>query len=174
MPNQESQEEQKQEPEGGQQAQEEQKQEPEGGILDSHGQPGISKAKYDREVKEWKAQVAELQAKLDQQAKAGQDDGDRVAKLEADLKAMQDRLADEKLTGALAAAGCVNAKAAKAVLDDYDGDVEKLKADCPYLFRKSQSGSTGGAPAGATGSHEDRVRKAREAAGTARYHKEQG
>lgn len=153
------------EPDGGQ---------PEGdggaGLKDSHGQEGISKAKYERERREWEAKVADLEAKLD----GKQGDGDRVAKLEADLKAMQDRLADEKLTGALAAAGCVNAKAAKAVLGDYDGDVEKLKADCPYLFRKSQSGSTGGAPAGATGSHEDRVRRAREAAGTARYHKEQG
>lgn len=140
------------------------------GLKDSHGQEGISKAKYERERREWEAKVADLQAKLD-----GKDgDGDRVAKLEADLKAMQDRLADEKLTASLAAAGCVNAKAAKAVLGDYDGDVDKLKADCPYLFRKSQSGSTGGAPAGATGTHEDRVRKAREAAGTARYHKEQG
>ena len=139
-------------------------------IKDSHGQEGISKAKYERERREWEAKVADLKAQLD--GKAG--DGDRVAKLEADLKAMQDRLADEKLTASLAAAGCVNAKAAKAVLGDYDGDVDKLKADCPYLFRKSQSGSTGGAPAGATGTHEDRVRKAREAAGTARYHKEQG
>lgn len=139
-------------------------------IKDSHGQEGISKAKYERERREWEAKVADLKAQLD--GKAG--DGDRVAKLEADLKAMQDRLADEKLTASLAAAGCVNAKAAKAVLGDYDGDVDKLKADCPYLFRKSQSGSTGGAPAGATDTHEDRVRKAREAAGTARYHKEQG
>jgi hypothetical protein len=139
-------------------------------IRDSHGQEGISKAKYERERREWEAKVADLKAQLD-----GKDsDEDRVAKLEADLKAMQDKIADEKLTGALAAAGCVNAKAAKAVLDDYDGDVDKLKEDCPYLFRKSQSGSTGGAPAGATGSHEDRVRRAREAAGTARYHKEQG
>ena len=58
------------------------------------------------------AKVADLKAQLDD--KAG--DGDRVAKLEADLKAMQDRLADARLTASLAAAGCVNAKDAKAVL----------------------------------------------------------
>lgn len=158
----------------GKEPEEKPEEKPEGGdgdsIKDSHGQEGISKAKYERERREWEAKVADLQAQLD----GKQGDTDRVTKLEADLKAMQDRLADEKLTASLAAAGCVNAKAAKAVLDDYDGDVDKLKADCPYLFRKSQSGSTGGAPAGATGTHEDRVRKARDAAGTARYHKEQG
>ena len=164
MPNQQTQEEQKQEPEGGQQTQEEQKQEPEGGILDSHGQPGISKAKYDREMKEWKAQVAELQAKLDQQTKAGQDDGDRMSKLEGELKAMRQQLDDEKLAGRLAAAGCVNAKAAKAVLEDYGNDIEAMKKACPYLFRQErQTGSTGGTPAGA--SKADLVARARKAAG---------
>jgi hypothetical protein len=137
---------------------------PEGGdgepIRDSHGQEGISKAKYERERREWEAKVADLQAKLD----GKQGDGDRVAKLEADLKAMQDRLADEKVTSQLVAAGCVNPKAAKAVLGDYDGDVEKLRSECPYLFRQEkQTGSTGGRPAGAT--REDRVAAARKAAG---------
>lgn len=152
---------QQQEPQ--QDPQQPQHQEP-GGIVDSHGQPGISRAKYDREMKEWKAQVAELQAKLDQQAKSGQDDGDRVAKLEADLKAMRQQLDDERLAGKLAAAGCVNAKAAKAVLGDYDGDIEAMKKACPYLFRQErQTGSTGGTPAGA--SKADLVARARKAAG---------
>ena len=84
---------------------------PEGGdgepIRDSHGQEGISKAKYERERREWEAKVADPKAQLD----GRQGDGDRVAKLEADLKAMQDRLADERLTASLADAGYVNAKA---------------------------------------------------------------
>lgn len=143
--------------------QEPQQQEPEG-IVDSHGQPGISRAKYDREVKAWKDQVAELKAQLDQQAKAGQAGGDRVAKLEDDLKAMRQQLDDERLAGRLAAAGCVNAKAAKAVLGDYDGDIEAMKKACPYLFRQErQTGSTGGTPAGA--SKADLVARARKAAG---------
>lgn len=146
-----------------QQEPQQQEQEP-GGITDSHGQPGISRAKYDREVKAWKDQVAELKAQLDQQAKAGQAGGDRVAKLEDDLKAMRQQLDDERLAGKLAAAGCVNAKAAKAVLGDYDGDIEALKKDCPYLFKQErQTGSTGGTPAGA--SKADLVARARKAAG---------
>ena len=51
--------------------------------------------------------MADPKAQLD----GRQGDGDRVAKLEADLKAMQDRLADERLTASLADAGYVNAKA---------------------------------------------------------------
>lgn len=158
MADQEPNEPQQQEPQ-----QQEPQQEPEG-IVDSHGQPGISRAKYDREVKAWKDQVAELKAQLDQQAKAGQEGGDRVAKLEDDLKAMRQQLDDERLAGKLAAAGCVNAKAAKAVLGDYDGDIEALKKDCPYLFKQErQTGSTGGTPAGA--SKADLVARARKAAG---------
>ena len=146
-----------------QQEPQQQEQEPEG-ITDSHGQPGISRAKYDREVKAWKDQVAELKAQLDQQAKAGQEGGDRVAKLEDDLKAMRQQLDDERLAGKLAAAGCVNAKAAKAVLGDYDGDIEAMKKACPYLFKQErQTGSTGGTPAGA--SKADLVARARKAAG---------
>lgn len=144
------------EPEG-----EEPKTEPGGdGIRDSHGQEGISKAKYERERREWEAKVADLKAQLD--GKAGDDD--RVSKLEADLGAMRERLDDERVTARLAAAGCVNAKAAKAVLADYDGDVDKLKAECPYLFRQArQTGSTGGTPAGAPKA--DLVARARRAAG---------
>lgn len=151
------------EPQQQQEQEPQEQQEPEG-IVDSHGQPGISRAKYDREVKAWKDQVAELKAQLDQQAKAGQAGGDRVAKLEDDLKAMRQQLDDERLAGKLAAAGCVNAKAAKAVLGDYDGDIEAMKKACPYLFKQErQTGSTGGTPAGA--SKADLVARARKAAG---------
>jgi hypothetical protein len=138
---------------------------PEGGDLtDGHGQEGISKAKYQRERAAWEAEKKALEDRLAAQS-GGRDDADaRVSKLEADLKAMRERLDDERVTARLAAAGCVNAKAAKAVLADYDGDVDKLKAECPYLFRQArQTGSTGGTPAGA--SKADLVAKARKAAG---------
>lgn len=138
---------------------------PEGGDLtDGHGQEGISKAKYQREKAAWEAEKKSLEDRLAAQS-GGRDDADaRVSKLEADLKEMRERLDDERVTARLAAAGCVNAKAAKAVLADYDGDVEKLKAECPYLFGKArQTGSTGGTPAGAPKA--DLVAKARRAAG---------
>lgn len=58
------------------------------------------------------AKVADLQARLEDRA----GDDDRVSKLEADPRAMRERLEDKRVTTRLTAAGCVNAKAAKAVL----------------------------------------------------------
>ena len=42
-------------------------------------------------------------------------------------------------------AGCRNVKAARAVLDDYEGDVEKLKSAEPWLFaaHAEATGATG-------------------------------
>ena len=58
------------------------------------------------------------------------------------MKASQ---ADERVTHKLEMAGCKNPKAAKALLDDYDGDISKLKEACPYLFEdEKQKGKTGG------------------------------
>lgn len=114
---------------------------------DKHGQPGINREKYqrdmaakDREVAELKAQIAEA-AKTEEGRKALEE---RIAKLEAEQK-------DERITHKLEMAGCLNPKAAKALLDDYDGDVAKLKDSCPYLFsdgEHKQTGSTGFKPNG--------------------------
>ena len=70
------------------------------------------------------------------------------SRLIEDLKA---EVADERLTHKLELAGCRNVKAAKSVLDDYDGDVAKLKEDCPYLFDGRKAGSTGLMPEGDAG-----------------------
>lgn len=52
---------------------------------------------------------------------------------------------------ALALAGCRNVKAARAVLDDYNGDVEALKSAEPWLFAAhvEATGATGLPNAGA-------------------------
>ncbi|OUP37958.1 hypothetical protein [Olsenella sp. An188] len=119
----------------------------EGEVEDKHGHPGINREKYqrdmaakDKEIAELKAQVAEA-AKTEEGRKALEE---RIAKLEADQK-------DERITHKLEMAGCLNAKAAKALLDDYEGDVAKLREACPYLFsdgKAKQTGSTGLKPDG--------------------------
>lgn len=118
-----------------------------GSVDDKHGHPGINREKYqrdmaakDKEIADLKAQVAEA-AKTEEGRKALEE---RIAKLEADQK-------DERVTHKLEMAGCLNAKAAKALLDDYEGDVAKLKEACPYLFsdgKQKQTGSTGFKPDG--------------------------
>ncbi|MFR5092565.1 MAG: hypothetical protein ACLTDR_11690 [Adlercreutzia equolifaciens] len=57
--------------------------------------------------------------------------------------------------------GCVDVKAAKARLADFDGDVAKLKESCPYLFEEKpkQTGSTGKPPAGASKAMDEKLDK---------------
>lgn len=119
----------------------------EGEVKDSHGQPGINREKYQRDIAAKDKEIANLKAQIAEAAKT--EEGrkaleEKIAKLEADQK-------DERVTHKLELAGCRNTKAAKALLDDYDGDVAKLKEDCPYLFsdgKNKQTGSTGLKPDG--------------------------
>ena len=63
------------------------------GTLDKHGEPGISRGKYEREVKEYQAKIAELQAKVDESAKT--EEG--RAKLKAELDSARADFADKEL-----------------------------------------------------------------------------
>ena len=121
-------------------------------VKDKHGQPGINKERHEKEMAAKDAKIAELEAKLAEAAKT--EEGRKELQKQIDeMKASQ---ADERVTHKLELAGCKNTKAAKALLDDYDGDVSKLKEACPYLFEgKKESGSTGGKPAGAASGNID-------------------
>ena len=100
-------------------------------------------------------------AQLEEAGKKAETGADALKRVEA----LEAQLADEKVTHALDAEGCVNAKAAKALLDDYKGDIAALKADCPYLFYQTQTGSTGFRPNGApTLTSEDLKARAKAAA----------
>ena len=174
-----------QEPQGqqGQQAQQEPGQEPQGAqgaqaqqepgqgqeppVVDTHGQPGINRERHDREVAELQAQIEELRAQVadasEQKAKRGEFEA-KVAELEA-------KLADGNVTHSLEMAGCIDVKSAKARLEDFGGDVAKLKDGCPHLFGpKAPAGTTGPRPGGAPSAADELVAKAREAAGTTRYY----
>ena len=83
--------------------------------------------------------IAELQAQLDEKSKT--EEG--RAELKDELDKLKAEMADERVSHKLEMAGCRNVKAAKALLDDYEGDVAKLKGACPYLFSEKQTGSTG-------------------------------
>ena len=112
------------------------------------GKPGatVNRHKYERDLAAKDKRIAELQAQLDEAAKTKEGRDDLQKKLD-DMKAELD---GEKVAHKLEVAGCVNVKAARALLDDYDGDVSKLKAECPYLFGKEKkTGSTGLKPEGA-------------------------
>ena len=53
----------------------------------------------------------------------------------SEVKKLRDELAGKDVTHALQGAGCINEKAAKALLGDYEGAVEKLKEACLYWVR---------------------------------------
>lgn len=144
--------------------------EPEGSALtDPHGQEGISKAKYQREMAGKDAEIEKLKKQLEEASSKGTDAETKTAQLEKELNDFKAQLEDERLTAKLAAAGCISAKAAKALLPDYEGDVSKLAEAAPYLFRRT--GTSGLKPEGGeSAQHDARVQAARRAAGTARYY----
>ena len=114
----------------------------EGEVEDRHGQPGINREKYQRDMKAKDDKIAELQAQLDEKSKT--EEG--RANLKAEMEKLKADMADERATYDLKLAGIRDekaVKAAKAMLPDYGGDVAKLKEDCPYLFDGRKAGSTG-------------------------------
>lgn len=114
-----------------------------GKVLDSHGQPGINKERHDKEVAELKKQIEELKADA---AEAAESKAKR-AEYEKKVNDLEGKLADSELSRKLEKVGCRSVKAAKALLADYDGDIEKLRAAEPFLFEEVKpTGSTGFKP----------------------------
>lgn len=124
---------------------------------DKHGQPGINREKHQRDMKAKDDKIAELQAQLDEKSKT--EEG--RAELKDELDKLRAEMADERVTHKLELAGCRSVKAAKALLEDYEGDVAKLKEACPYLFSEGKkTGSTGLKPDGdAAAADEEKVDK---------------
>lgn len=130
------------------------------GIRDGHGQRGVALGKYQRDIKAKDDEIERLKQQLEDATKADSDGQKAIAEVEA----LKRQLADERLDGSLVQAGCVDTKAARARLDDFGGDVAKLKDSCPYLFR--QTGTSGVSPSGSGDTTaEQRRAKARAAAG---------
>ena len=98
-------------------------------------------AKRDTDIAERDGKIAELEGKLADAEKLGQ----QAESLKSENEQLKNQAASERIDFALQLAGCRNVKAARAVLDDYDGDVGKLKAAEPWLFaaHAEKPGATG-------------------------------
>lgn len=135
---------------------------PDKGVVDKHGQPGINRERHEKEIAAKDKEIADLK---DQIAKASATEEGRKS-LEEKIAKLEAARAEERTAHKLEMAGCVDVKAAKARLDDFDGDVSKLKAECPYLFQtEKQKGSTGFRPDGAADGADERLARARKIAG---------
>ncbi len=92
---------------------------------------------------DYEAALAELEGEIAEAAKTAKG----AEKLRAEMDELR-RMGDEERAGfELQLAGARNVKAARALLSDYDDDIENLKEAEPWLF----SASSAPAPAGATG-----------------------
>lgn len=126
-------------------------------VTDTHGQPGINKERHEKEIAAKDAEIAELRKQVEEASKTEQG---RKA-LEEKIKALEASQEAERIAHKLELAGCVDQKAAKARLEDFGGDVDKLKAECPYLFeQEKQSGKTGLKPEGAAKGLDDKLDRA--------------
>ena len=137
------------------------KPEPQGGddVKDSHGQPGINKERHDKEVAELNEKISTLEAQL---AEASEQKSKRE-EYEKQINELKAQIEDGNLVHSLELAGCIDVKSAKARLEDFGGDVAKLKEGCPHLFgntQQKQKGSTGKPPAGAADAIEAKLDKA--------------
>lgn len=112
----------------------------------------VTRHQYERDIQRRDRRIAELEAQLAASGQGAKTAEERIAELEAKFAESESRLADERVNTALTAAGCIDAKAAKARLDEFDGDVAALKGAAPYLFKSEAQApartSTGGEKAG--------------------------
>jgi len=128
----------------------------------AHGE-NASKPDYEALIAERDEKIAALEAQVADAAKSAE----AAEALRGQIEELRRQSADERVDFALQLAGCRNVKAGRAVLDDYGGDVEKLKGAEPWLFAAgaSASGKTGLPSAGAATDAGKTMRRWRRIAG---------
>lgn len=83
------------------------------------------------------ARIAELEGKVASAAKMAE----ATEALNAEIAALKQQMSDERVEFALKAAGARSIKAAKALLEEHDGDVAALVAAEPWLFEGAETAS---------------------------------
>ncbi len=116
-------------------------------------------ADYEKQITERDEKIAVLEAQVAEAAKNAETSEQLRGEI-AELKAQGE---SDRIDFKLQLAGVRNVKAARAMPDDYDGDVDALKAAEPWLFAdarttKPQGGKTG-LPNAGTSSDEGKTMK---------------
>lgn len=132
---------------------------------------GIARAREDYEatLKERDERIAALEGEIAEAAKTAEG----AEALRKEMDELRRRGDEERVGFELQIAGAKNVKAARALLADYDDDIEKLKAAEPWLFgtgspAPAQTGATGLPNAGAASDEGATLKRWRKIAGVER------
>lgn len=109
-----------------------------------------ARADYEAALREREERIAALEGEIAEAAKTAEG----AEALRREMDELRRRGDEERVGFELQIAGARNVKAARALLADYDNDIDKLKAAEPWLFgagmaAPSQAGATGLPNAGA-------------------------
>lgn len=88
---------------------------------------GVDTKAYEAQLAERDSRIAELEAQIAEAAK----NAETADGLRAEIAALKEQGESDRIDFKLRLAGCRNVKAARAVLDDHKGDIDKLKAAEP-------------------------------------------
>lgn len=123
-------------------------------------------ADYKALLAERDAKIAELEGAIAEAAKSAE----AAETLRAEMDELRRQSDEQRVEFELKMAGARNTKAARALLDEHDGDVSKLKEAEPWLFEDTaprQGGKTGLPNAGAASDEGKTMKRWREIAGIA-------
>ena len=125
-----------------------------------------ARADYEAALKERDARIAELEGEIAEAAKTAEG----AEKLRAEMDELRRRGDEERVGFELQIAGARNVKAARALLGDYENDIDKLKTAEPWLFGTgvpvpTQTGATGLPNAGAASDEGKTMKRWRKIAG---------
>lgn len=115
-----------------------------GAAVDGGDALARARADYEAALAERDERIAALEGEIAEAAKTAES----AERLRAEMDELRRRGDEERVGFELQIAGARNVKAARALLADYDNDIDKLKAAEPWLFG---AGATAPAQAGATG-----------------------
>lgn len=121
---------------------------------------------YEAALAERDARIAELEGEIAEAAKTAEG----AEALRKEMDELRRKGDEERVGFELQLAGARNVKAARALLPDYENDIEKLKAAEPWLFgagaaAPAQAGATGLPNAGAATDEGAQMRRWRKIAG---------
>lgn len=125
--------------------------------------PGVDASAYETQIVERDERIKELEAQVAEAAKTAEATEELKSQIE-ELKAQGE---SDRIEFELRLAGVRNVKAARAILDEHDGNVEALKEAEPWLFADApkQSGKTGLPNAGTSSDEGKTLKRWRKLAG---------